>query len=88
MKRDKYVGMDVHQSMTVVAVMNAEGKIVLKSMVPTAASPILELIESLSGPLHVTLEGGSQRSGPQSLDSAAAILRWIPRFIMLPKAPA
>ena len=30
MKRDKYVGMDVHQSMTVVAVMNAEGKIVLK----------------------------------------------------------
>ena len=60
MKRDKYVGMDVHQSMTVVAVMNAEGKIVLKSMVPTAASPILELIESLSGPLHVTLEEGPQ----------------------------
>ncbi len=29
-----------------------------------------------------------ERSGPQSLDSAAAILRWIPRFIMLPKAPA
>ena len=24
MKRDKYVGMDVHQSMTVVAVMNAD----------------------------------------------------------------
>ena len=26
MKRDKNVGMDVHQSMTVVAVMNTEGK--------------------------------------------------------------
>ena len=52
MKRDKYVGMDVHQSMTVVAVMNAGGKIVLETMVPTAAAPIRELIESLSGPLH------------------------------------
>ena len=60
MKRDKYVGMDVHQSMTVVAVMNAEGKIVLETMVPTAASRIRELIESLSGPLHVTLEEGPQ----------------------------
>ena len=60
MKRDKYVGMDVHQSMTVVAVMNAEGKIVLETMVPTAASRIRELIESLGGPLHVTLEEGPQ----------------------------
>ena len=39
--------------MTVVAVMNSEGKIVLETMVPTAASPIRELIESLSGPLRV-----------------------------------
>ena len=60
MKRDNYVGMDVHQSMTVVAVMNAEGKIVLETMVPMAASRIRELIESLSGPLHVTLEEGPQ----------------------------
>jgi transposase len=60
MKRDKYVGMDVHQSMTVVAVSNAEGKIVLETMVPTAARPIRELMESLSGPLHVTLEEGTQ----------------------------
>ena len=50
MKRDKYVGMDVYQSMTVVAVMDAEGKIVLETMVPTAASRIRELIESLRGP--------------------------------------
>ena len=54
MKRDKYVRMDVHQSMTVVAAMNAEGKIVLETMVPTATSRIRELIESLGGPLHVT----------------------------------
>jgi len=29
MKRDKYMGMDVHQATTVVAVIDAEGKIVL-----------------------------------------------------------
>ena len=46
--------------MTVVAVMNAEGKNALETMVPTAASPIRELIESQSGPLHVTLEERSQ----------------------------
>ena len=56
MKRDKYMGMDVHQATTVVAVMNTEGKLVLETMVPTAATPIRGLIESLSGPLHVTLE--------------------------------
>ena len=60
MKRDKYIGLDVHQAMTVVAVMNAEGKIVLETMVGTQGSPIRELIESLSGPLHVTLEEGTQ----------------------------
>ena len=60
MKREKYMGLDVHQATTVAAVMNAEGKIVLETMVPTKAGPIRELIESLSGPLHVTLEEGTQ----------------------------
>jgi transposase len=60
MKRDKYMGLDVHQAMTVVAVMNADGKIVLETMVPTAAAAIREMIESLSGPLHVTLEETTQ----------------------------
>ena len=60
MKRDKYMGMDVHQATTVVAVMNTEGKLVLETMVPTAATPIRGLIESLSGPLHVTLEESTQ----------------------------
>ena len=60
MKRDKYMGMDVHQAMTVVAMMNVDGKVVLETMVPTKAGPIRELIESLSGPLHVTLEEGTQ----------------------------
>jgi hypothetical protein len=36
MKRDKYMGLDVHQATTVVAVIDAEGKIVLETIVPTA----------------------------------------------------
>src|SRR5215831_20999002 len=60
MKRDKYMGMDVHQATTVVAVIDAEGKIVLETIVPTAAAAIRRLIESISGPLHVTLEETTQ----------------------------
>jgi transposase len=60
MKRDKYMGMDVHQATTVVAVIDAEGKIVLETIVATAAAPIRRLIESISGPVHVTLEETTQ----------------------------
>src|SRR5215468_10556627 len=48
------MGMDVHQATTVVAVIDAEGKIVLETIVETAAAPIRRLIESISGPLHIT----------------------------------
>ena len=35
MKRDKYMGMDVHQATTVVAVLDANGKVILETMVAT-----------------------------------------------------
>ena len=35
MKCDKYMGMDVHQATTVVAVLDAEGKMVLETIVAT-----------------------------------------------------
>jgi transposase len=54
------MGMDVHQAMTVVAVMDAEGKVILETMVPTEASAILRLVQSMSGPLHVTFEETTQ----------------------------
>jgi len=52
--------MDVHQATTVVAVIDAEGKSVLETIVPTAAGAIRRLVESISGPLHVTLEETTQ----------------------------
>src|SRR5262249_10410536 len=60
MKRDKYMGMDVHQATTVVAVIDAEGQIVLETIVATAAAPIRRLIESISGPVRITLEESTQ----------------------------
>ena len=60
MKRDKYMGMDVHQATTVVAVIDVEGKTVLETIVPTAGGPIRRLIESITGPVHVTLEETTQ----------------------------
>jgi transposase len=52
--------MDVHQATTVVAVIDGEGKVVLETIVPTAAGAIRRLVESISGPVHVTLEETTQ----------------------------
>ena len=60
MKRDKYIGMDVHQATTVVTVLDGNGKVIWETMVPTKAGPITELLESLNGPLHVTFEETTQ----------------------------
>jgi transposase len=60
MKRDKYIGMDVHQATTVVAVLEAEGKLIWQAIVETQAGPIIRLLQSLSGPLHVTFEETTQ----------------------------
>src|SRR2546426_2527766 len=60
MKCDKYMGMDVHQAMTVVAVLDAEGKVILETMVPTESAAIIRLVQSLSAPLHVTFEETTQ----------------------------
>jgi transposase len=60
MKCDKYIGMDVHQAMTVIAVMEADGKVILETMVPTEAAAIIRFVKSMSGPLHVTFEETTQ----------------------------
>src|SRR5947207_463123 len=59
-KQDQYMGMDVHQATTVVAVVDAEGKMIVETIVKTEASAILRLIQGLSGPLHVTFEETTQ----------------------------
>jgi hypothetical protein len=60
MKFDKYIGFDLHQATTVVAVLDAEGKVVMETIVATEAATIIRLLRSLSGPLHVTFEETTQ----------------------------
>jgi transposase len=60
MKCGKYMGMDVHQAMTVVAVMDAEGKVILETMVASEAAAIIRLVQSIQGPLYVAFEESTQ----------------------------
>jgi len=60
MKQDKYIGMDVHQATTVVAGLDASGKSIWETIIATQAGEIIRLLESLSGPLHVTFEETTQ----------------------------
>lgn len=56
----KYVGLDVHQSTISVAVLNAQGQLVMQSVLATQASAILDFIHGLRGTSHVTFEEGTQ----------------------------
>src|SRR5450759_2802188 len=56
----KYIGMDVHQSTISVAVLDAEGKLVMQSILATHAAAIVDFLHGLRGTLHVTFEEGTQ----------------------------
>ena len=60
MKRDKYMGIDLHQATSVVYVLDSEGKLVLETIVATEASAVVRLLQSINGPLHVTFEETTQ----------------------------
>ena len=55
----KYIGMDVHKETISIAVMNAEGRLVMESIIETKASTILQFIQGLRGDLDVTFEEGT-----------------------------
>jgi len=55
----KYIGLDVHLTTISIAVLDAQGKLVMQSIVPTHAAAILDFIHGLRGTLHVTFEEGT-----------------------------
>jgi transposase IS116/IS110/IS902 family protein len=59
MESVKYLGFDVHQSTISVAVVNADGKLVMRSVIATHAATILDFIQGLRGTLHLTFEEGT-----------------------------
>lgn len=61
MKRTtKYVGLDVHQATTVATVREDSGGVIARSIVPTEAGPIVDLLRGMRGTVHVAFEEGTQ----------------------------
>jgi transposase len=59
MSQEKYIGMDVHQATISVAVMDAQGKLLMECVLKTEASTIVEFIQGLHGTLSLTFEEGT-----------------------------
>jgi len=61
MKRTtKYVGLDVHQAMTVASVREESGRVIARSVFPTEEATILEFFGGMRGAIHVAFEEGTQ----------------------------
>ena len=59
MNQEKYIGMDVHQATLSVAVMDAQGKLIMECLLETKAATIVEFIQGLHGTLSLTFEEGT-----------------------------
>ena len=59
MSQEKYIGMDVHQATISVAVMDADGKLIMECLLETKAATIVEFIQGLHGTLSLTFEEGT-----------------------------
>ncbi len=61
MKRTtKYVGLDVHQAMTVATVRSEGGRVIARSVVETSDESIREFFSAMAGSVHVAFEEGTQ----------------------------
>jgi hypothetical protein len=58
MNDTKYIGLDVHQATTSVAVLDSSGNLVMEAILETKAETILQFIHGLRGTLRVTLKEG------------------------------
>src|SRR4249920_534452 len=59
MSQEKYIGLDVHQATISVAVMDAQGKLIMECLLETKAATIVEFIQGLQGTLWLTFEEGT-----------------------------
>src|ERR1043165_1413347 len=60
MNSHKYVGMDIDQSTSVIAIEDGKGNFVMESYVPTKASELRAFFKGLDGRVHVAFEEGTQ----------------------------
>jgi transposase len=55
----KFIGLDVHKASISAAVLDAEGKLIMQTVMPTQSSAILDFVRGLRGTLQVTFEEGT-----------------------------
>jgi transposase len=55
----KFIGLDIHKASISAAVLDAEGKLVMQSILPTQGSAVLDFLQGLRGNLQVTFEEGT-----------------------------
>jgi hypothetical protein len=60
MTNDKYVGMDAHPASIMAEVLNANRRVVSKSIMETNPEQIRDYFRGMSGVVHVTFEEGTQ----------------------------
>jgi len=60
MNKNKYVGLDVDQATTVVAIEDARGDFLMESFLPTRTVELREFFKGLEGRIHVAFEEGTQ----------------------------
>jgi transposase len=54
-----YVGMDVHKATIVIAVLDANGRVVSQSIIETSTEAVRDFCKSLRGEIHITFEEGN-----------------------------
>lgn len=54
-----YVGMDVHKATIVIAVLDANGKVVSQTIIETSTQTVRDFFQSLRGEIHITFEEGN-----------------------------
>jgi transposase len=59
MSGSKYIGLDVHQATTSVAVMDPSGELLMECVLQTKSSTLLEFIQGMRGRVYVTFEEGT-----------------------------
>lgn len=59
MNNIKYVGLDVHKAITVIAVINQQGQVLSRAQIKTRADNFRDFFRGLSGTVHLALEEGS-----------------------------
>ena len=55
----RYIGLDVHRDTISAAVLDAEGKLLMQSVLATRAAALLDFLHGIKGTLHVTFEEGT-----------------------------